>query len=75
MGFWGRLFGGEKLSWSTDGDRALVDQPRQRRQRKQQETPIELTPWSATRLAAIFRELETQPSGRAIGEAGAPGSA
>lgn len=71
MGFWGRLFKGDKLSWQDDNDRSLVDPPKGDRRRKKEDAAaaIELTPWSATRLAAIFQELAKAPSGKVIGEA------
>jgi len=70
VGIWSRLFKGNSLSWGGDGDRALVDEPRRSRSKKQEAgAAIELTPWSATRLAAIFKDLQTTPNGKTLGEA------
>ena len=71
MGLWNRLFGGDKASWQSGGDRGLVDEPRRPGKGRKSDPgqAIELTPWSATRLAGIFKDLQTEPNGRAIGEA------
>ena len=70
VGIWSRLFSGGKLSWGGDADRSLVDEPG-RKGSKQQDAAaaIELTPWSATRLASIFKDLQTTPNGKVLGEA------
>lgn len=67
MTFWRRLFQGRSASWSDD--RSLVDSPRPQRKQAAAAQTISLTPWSATRLASIFRDLQTNPSNRTIGEA------
>lgn len=71
MGLWNRLFGGDKASWQSEGDRGLVDEPRRPGKGRKSDPgqAIELTPWSATRLAGIFKDLQAEPNGRAIGEA------
>jgi hypothetical protein len=71
VGLWSRLFGSRKLSWEQDGDRSLVDEPKKRRKGRNEDPAerIELTPWSATRLAGIFKDLQSQPNGKLIGEA------
>lgn len=71
MGLWNRLFGGDKASWQSGGDRGLVEEPRRpgKGSKSDPGQAIELTPWSATRLAGIFKDLQTEPNGRAIGEA------
>ena len=71
MGLWSRLFGGDKSSWQGGGDRALVDEPRRAGKGRKADPGqvIDLTPWSATRLAGIFKDLQDAPSGRSIGEA------
>ena len=71
MGLWSRLFGGGKSSWQSGDDRSLVDQPRRSGNGRQADPgqAIELTPWSATRLAGIFKDLQNAPNGRVLGEA------
>lgn len=71
MGLWSRLFGGGKSSWQSGDDRSLVDQPRRSGKGRQADPgqAIELTPWSATRLAGIFKDLQNAPNGRVLGEA------
>jgi hypothetical protein len=71
VGIWSRLFSGGKLSWGGDSDRSLVDEPRRSRGKKKDDAAaaIELTPWSATRLASIFKDLQTAPNGKVLGEA------
>jgi hypothetical protein len=71
VGIWTRLFGGGKASWQSGGDRALVDEPRRPGKGRKSDPgqAIELTPWSATRLAGIFKDLQTEPNGRVVGEA------
>lgn len=71
VGIWSRLFSGSKLSWGGDGDRSLVDEPRRARGKQKQDAAaaIELTPWSATRLASIFKDLQSAPNGKVLGEA------
>lgn len=70
MGIFSRLFSGGRLSWGGEADRALVDEPRQKRDpRRQRAAEIELTPWSATRLASIFKDLQATPSAKVLGEA------
>lgn len=70
MGILSRLLRGAKLSWGDADDRSLVDEPTsRRRQRQDVAATIELTPWSATRLASIFKDLQAAPDGRVIGEA------
>lgn len=69
VGIWSRLLGGDKLSWGGN-DRTLVDEPvRRGKKRLDAAAAIELTPWSATRLAGIFRDLQTAPNGKVLGEA------
>jgi hypothetical protein len=71
VGLWSQLFGNSKLSWEQDGDRSLVDEPKTRRKGRKDDPAqrIDLTPWSATRLAGIFKDLQSQPNGKLIGEA------
>ncbi len=71
MGLWSRLFGSEKSSWQGGADRALVDEPRRpgKGYKADSGQVIELTPWSATRLASIFKNLQSAPSGKVLGEA------
>ncbi len=70
MGIWSRLLRANPLSWGDEGERALVDEPRRNRSNKQDAgAAIELTPWSATRLASIFKDLQTTPNGKTLGEA------
>lgn len=48
-----------------------MDQPRRSGNGRQADPgqAIELTPWSATRLAGIFKDLQNAPNGRVLGEA------
>ena len=57
MGLFRRIFrAGNRFSWGHDQERPLVDSPTGSRDQQQRPfTPIELTPWSATRLASIFQ--------------------
>lgn len=59
MGFLRRLFGAEgSFTWGSDPNRTLVDAPRKGSAKQQRPyTEIELTPWSATRLAVIFKSF------------------
>jgi hypothetical protein len=60
MGLFGRLFGRvEKASWASDADLSLV-QARQRGGSSR--APIDVTPWSATRLNVIFQDLSRTPT-------------
>jgi hypothetical protein len=70
VGVWSRLFGGNKASWQQGSDRSLVEEPRRQRKGRnnEQAQSIDLTPWSATRLAGIFKDLQTDPNARVIGE-------
>ena len=71
MGLWSRLFQRNGISWDDAGDRSLVDSPREERSKSKQPKadPIELTAWSATRLTAIFRNVQEQANSRSVGEA------
>ena len=71
MGLWSRLFQRNGISWDDTRDRSLVDSPREERSKRKQAkaNPIELTPWSATRLTAIFRNVQEQANSRSVGEA------
>lgn len=69
VGIWSRLFGNDRLSWGR-ADRSLVDEPvRRGKKRVDAAAAIELTPWSATRLASIFRDLQSEPNAKLVGEA------
>lgn len=60
MGLFGRLFGRvEKASWAPDGGRSLVDTPQRGMASR---APMDVTPWSATRLNAIFQDLSRTPT-------------
>ena len=71
MGLWSRWFQRNGISWDDTRDRSLVDSPREERSKGKQAkaNPIELTPWSATRLTAIFRNVQEQANSRSVGEA------
>jgi hypothetical protein len=70
VGIWSRLFKGNPLGWGGDVERSLVDEPRRSRTREQEAgVAIELTPWSATRLASIFKDLQSAPRGKTLAEA------
>jgi hypothetical protein len=60
MGLFGRLFGRvEKASWAAEAGRSLVQAP----QRGLGSRPsMDITPWSATRLNAIFSDLSRTPT-------------
>lgn len=64
MGLFRRIFrGGGRFSWGRDPERTLVDSPTASGGKQQRPyTPIDLTPWSATRLAAIFQEFGREGS-------------
>ena len=60
MGLFGRLFGRvEKASWASDGDRSLVQAPQRGGASR---AGMDVTPWSATRLSAIFQDLSRTPT-------------
>lgn len=60
MGLFGRLFGRvEKASWAPDGGRSLVDTPQRGMASR---APMDVTPWSATRLNTIFQDLSRTPT-------------
>ena len=70
MGFWSGLFQRNNISGSNPSDRSLVDEPKSRNARTTASVePVELTPWSATRLNAIFRNVQEQANSRSVGEA------
>lgn len=72
MGLWSRLFGaGEQATWSKDLDRSLLEAPRPQRAVGflGKASELQITPWSATRLAGIFNELNQNPSGQVLIEA------
>lgn len=60
MGLFGRLFGRvEKASWASDGGGGLVNAPQRGGSGR---TLLDVTPWSATRLNAIFQDLSRTPT-------------
>ena len=70
MGFWSGWFHRDSISWNNPRDRSLVDAPKGRPAKKKAAVdPVELTPWSATRLTAIFRNVQEQATNRSVGEA------
>ena len=70
MGFWSGLFQRNNISWNNPRDRSLVDEPKGRQAGKRAAVePVELTPWSATRLTSIFRNVQGEANGRAVDEA------
>lgn len=72
MGLWSRLFGvGDKATWAADADRSLVDPPRRQLPLGPggKAVDLQITPWSATRLAGIFNELNQNPSAQTLMEA------
>lgn len=69
MKIWNRFFGNNKASFSSERDRSLIDEPKKTRSGKAKtHTEIELMPWSATRLAGIFNDLQTNTNSKTIGE-------
>lgn len=70
MGFWSGWFHRDSITWNNPRDRSLVDAPKNRQAKKKASVdPVELTPWSATRLTAIFRNVQEQATNRSVGEA------
>ena len=72
MGIWNRLFGaGNKATWAGSDDRSLVDPPRRQASTALggRAAELQITPWSASRLAGIFKELNSNPSAQVLVEA------
>jgi hypothetical protein len=72
MGIWTRLFGtGSKATWAPNEDRSLVDPPRRQASALigGKAANLQITPWSATRLAGIFTELSQRPNAQVLTEA------
>lgn len=70
MAFWSGWFQRDGISWDNPRDRSLVDAPKARQSTKRVlVNPVELTPWSATRLTSIFRNVQEDANSRSVGEA------
>ena len=68
MSLWSRIFGRtDRVSWAAPASDSLVNSPQQRLEAGA-ELPA-MTPWSATRLGAIFQELQLNPSPQTLQEA------
>lgn len=70
MGILNRIFNGTRFNWLEAADRSLVDEPVQKNKKSNKDniSKLELTPWSATRLASIFRDMQQAPTNKLLAE-------